>query len=645
LGLVRKSNCQSRKPIKTKKIQMKHIAIILILYIAFISHVSAQQTDVKPLQPCKTVIEGNYGKNIDLVIDNRIVAQDIDELINPFKKRNECRYWQTEFWGKWMSSAVDAYQYKPNEELKQKIDIAVRQLVATQTPEGYIGNYADTCHLRFWDVWGRKYTILGLMKWYGITKDTMALRAATRVAEHLMSETGPGKTDLYKTGNFRGMPSSTVLEPMVLLYKATKQEKYLNYCRYIIEQWENMSDGPKLISKALAFVPVSERFSIDQKDWWSWKNGQKAYEMMNCYKSMLDFHEVKPNPKYLQSVINTASDIVLNEINIAGSGTSSECWYKGKHNQTRVASNAMETCVTFTWMQLCAKLFSLTADSKWADQFELTAYNALAASMRKDGSTFMKYPPLCGLRGESDPQYGMTFLNCCIANGPRGFLLVPPMAVMHTNNKVFINFYSDLKSEVKLDGGSMTLQQFTQYPKDGDVEMIINVKKDFKFSLNLRVPEFSKSIGIKINGETITGIASKGYLSIERFWKNNDKIKVVFDMSPRIQEQDAHIAFMYGPVLLAADQRFNKEYIEEVVSLPTGQTSAQLEKLEPTNNCLMRFKAMLRMGPNPGKNGGTLRELILCDFPSAGSTWGPDSRYRVWLPLILFPYTSNNKSE
>jgi hypothetical protein len=95
---------------------------------------------------------------------------------------------------------------------------------------------------------------------------------------------------------------------------------------------------------------------------------------------------------------------------------------------------------------------------------------------------------------------------------------------------------------------------------------------------------------------------------------------------------------------LAADQRFNKEYIEEAVSLPTGQTCAQLEKLEPNNNCLMRFKTMLYMGSNLGK-GGKLQELILCDFPSAGSTWGPDSRYRVWLPLILFPYTSNKKSE
>jgi len=617
---------------------MRKITLTFFISLSFLFNIYAQQVQVESLNSCKTIIGGYYGKIIDKVIENRIMVQEVDDLINPFKERNECLYWQTEFWGKWMASAVDAYKYRPDEKLKQKIDIAVSQLLATQTPNGYIGNYADTCHLQGWDVWGRKYTMLGLLKWYEVTKDAKILRAAVLLADHLMAETGQGKADLYKTGNFRGMPSSTVLEPMVMLYKATKQEKYLNYCRYIIDQWENTPDGPRLISKALNHVPVSERFPVEEKDWWSWKNGQKAYEMMNCYKSLLDFYEIEPNPKYLEAVLNAANNIVSDEINIAGSGASYECWFNGKHKQTRAAVNVMETCVTFTWMQLCAKLFSLTADAKWVDQFEISAYNALPASMRDDGSTFMKYPSLCGHRCESYPQPGMKFLNCCIANGPRGFMVVPPLAVMKQNNKVFVNFYSELKSEVNLDvSHSLILQQSTQYPENGHVEILIGLQKDAKFSLNLRIPEFSKSTEIKINGETFAGITEKGYLKIERTWKNSDKLQITFDMNPRMIEQDASIAFMFGPAVLAADQRFNKENVDEVVSLPSGQNAAQLQMLEPENGSRLRFKTMLRMGTYLEDEAGNPRELYLCDFASAGATWQPDSRYRVWLPLILFP--------
>jgi hypothetical protein len=59
--------------------------------------------------------------------------------------------------------------------------------------------------------------------------------------------------------------------------------------------------------------------------------------------------------------------------------------------------------------------------------------------------------------------------------------------------------------------------------------------------------------------------------------------------------------------------------------------------LEPENGSRLRFKTMLRMGTYLEDEAGNPRELYLCDFASAGATWQPDSRYRVWLPLILFP--------
>ena len=119
---------------------------------------------------------------------NRILAQSVDDLVEPFKHRTETRLWQTEFWGKWFTSALLAYRYRPEPQLKQVLDSAVKKLISTQTSDGYIGNYKPENHLEQWDIWGRKYCMLGLLDYYDLNKNKDSLTAATKVADHLIKE-------------------------------------------------------------------------------------------------------------------------------------------------------------------------------------------------------------------------------------------------------------------------------------------------------------------------------------------------------------------------------------------------------------------------------------------------------------------------
>ena len=129
----------------------------------------------------------------------------------------------------------------------------------TQLPNGYIGNYSEEAQLNQWDIWGRKYTALGLIAYYDLSGDRKALDAACRVIDHLMTQVGPGKVNIVTTGNYIGMPSSSVLEPVMYLYNRTRQDKYLDFAKYIVKQWET-PEGPRLISKAIADIPVAGRF-------------------------------------------------------------------------------------------------------------------------------------------------------------------------------------------------------------------------------------------------------------------------------------------------------------------------------------------------------------------------------------------------
>lgn len=424
---------------------------------------NAQVRNTDPVRHLR--ISGYLGQRIDACIEYRVKAQDVDHLVEPFRHKEETSHWQSEFWGKWIQGAIASYRYDKDPELYKIIKNGAELLMETQLPNGYIGNYSEEAQLNQWDIWGRKYTALGLIAYYDLSGDRKALDAACRVIDHLMTQVGPGKVNIVTTGNYIGMPSSSVLEPVMYLYNRTRQDKYLDFAKYIVKQWET-PEGPRLISKAIADIPVAGRFP-HPKVWFSPENGQKAYEMMSCYEGLLELYKVTKNPLYLSVVEKTMNHIINEEINVAGSGSAFECWYGGKALQTYPTYHTMETCVTFTWMQICDRMLGLTGNSLYADQIEKAMYNALLASLKADASQIAKYSPLEGWRHEGEEQCGM-HINCCNANGPRAFAMIPRFAYQVNGRRIDVNLYAASSVEVELDKKTrVSMTQETDYPIDG----------------------------------------------------------------------------------------------------------------------------------------------------------------------------------
>jgi DUF1680 family protein len=585
-----------------------------------------------PLSSIK--INGYLGKKIDLCIDQRIKSLDFDQFVDPFRHKEETRFWQSEFWGKLMLAAISSYDYNRDPEMLKKIDGAVKGLLATQMEDGYIGNYSDSSRLQQWDVWGRKYTLLGLLSWYDLTGNKSALEASCKLADYTILQIGPGKKDIIRTGNYRGMPSCSILEPMVYLYKHTGNKKYLEFAKYIVNQWET-ADGPKLISKALDGIPVAERFP-QPKSWWSWENGEKAYEMMSCYDGLLELYRITGDQTYLKAVEGSVRSIIDTEINISGSGTAFECWYRGAEHQTEPTYHMMETCVTFTWMKLCINLLRITGDPVYADQIEKSAYNALLASMKYDGSQIAKYSPLEGIRSEGEKQCGMN-INCCNANGPRGFMLLPAFSVMGGQNELFINLYSSSKLKVPVNPKNIVvLEQVTDYPETGKVEFIITPEKSESFSISFRIPAWSQKNWLSVNGDEVTNVAPGTYQRVTRIWKRGDKISLVFEMKGNVVNLNGFQAVMRGPIVLARDTRFNDGDVDEasVISNRNNITDIKASDRKP-DDVWIAFTVPMVTGTNLEGPDRDPRTVHLCDFASAGNTWGEDSRYRVWFKKTL----------
>lgn len=583
-------------------------------------------------------LTGYLGHRLDLSYENRILAQDPDRLIAPFRNRTETSCWQSEFWGKWFTSAVLAYRYRPEARLKTVLDKAVESLLATQSPDGYIGNYAPDRHLQSWDIWGRKYCMLGLLAYYDLTTDQKALDATRRLANHLMLELKQKQVSIVRLGNHRGMAATSILEPICLLYARTGEKQYLDFANEIVNQWES-PEGPQLISKA--GVDVASRFPKPQKNWYGWEQGQKAYEMMSCYEGLLELYRLTGEEKYLRAVESTWNNIKETEINIAGSGSSVECWFHGRDHQAEPVYHYQETCVTATWIRLSQQLLRLTGQVKYADAIEQTYYNALLGALRPDGSDWAKYTPLSGQRLEGSEQCGMG-LNCCNASGPRALYTLPFTAVMENNSGMQVNFFAEGSYSLKTpDGNRVELRQETNYPASGIIKLGMTLEKPEAFSVKIRVPGWSSRMNIKVNEKDLNEGKAGSLFEIKREWRKGDVIHIETQLKGRIQNSGGdrvHQAITWGPLVLARDDRLLGPSLESILT-PQVDSSGyiQLDRVSPSNpEIWMQFDAFFL--PESYAEGGPKPIVVpLCDYASAGNSSEAYPFFKTWLPQLFDP--------
>ena len=614
-------------------------------------------------------LKGRLGERLDTMIERHVASTDADYITAPFMEKTETkRWWQTEFWGKWMHSAMPYLAYLgggtggvgTGERLRASVERGMDRILSSQEECGYIGNYPDALRCgEGWDVWGMKYTMMGLLHYYdgelgsgNGDRGKRALEAAKKLCDYVISEIGPnGKRgrELWQTGNWSGYASSSILEPVMWLYKRVAArdgkdaaQKYLDFASYIVKGMTEPENGPRLLDMALNGVSVADRNGPGFKANGEWayvcKHGRsKAYEMMSCYQGMLEYYEVTGRKDLFDAALKSAEDIVKEEINLAGGCACSEAWFHGAGKQHLPYLRLQETCVTTTWMRLCEKLLELTDDSKWADQIERTFCNAYLAAMKADGSEFAGYTPLSGNRYHGQHHCYM-HTDCCTANGPRGFLCFLRELFTTRGDKATFNFYSSALVKGELSGGrKVAFDMYSLYPRRDYARIVSHTEGVGSVQMRLRIPAWSAKTSVKLNGKALDGVAAGGYFCIDREWKLGDIVEVQFDMPVVAHVLDHHVAFTRGPVLLARDSRFGDGDMAEPIrrGVKDAQTMPTFAAVRvPTDDMWMAFSATLPLGSHHENPEGALPTTVFfCDYASAGNTWTRDNYYCTWFPM------------
>jgi DUF1680 family protein len=549
-------------------------------------------------------VNGWLGEKLKVNTEKRLHKVDEDALLAGFINRPGSHSWIGEHIGKFLEAACNAYANNGDPMLKIQIDRSVQQLIAAQLGDGYLGTYQMDSHWTSWDVWSHKYNLVGLLRYYELSGFKPALTAAEKIGDILANIFGDesGKRDIISAGAHVGMAATSVLDPMTDLYRFTGNQKYLDFCYYLIKSYNNPR-GPRIISTLDSLGRVDKVANA------------KAYEMLTNLVGIAKLYRITNDEQFLKPVVTAWTDIVANRLYITGTASSFEHFHDNHVLPAESNSNMGEGCVTTTWIQFNYQLFSIFGEMKYLDELERTASNHLTGAEDPQTGGVSYYTPLMGRK-----PYGKN-ITCCMSSVPRGIAMIPLFANGTIGQTPTFLLYQPGTYKT-VAGKEKTAVEFithTQFPADGKVSITVIPSRSANFRILLRKPYWADDFTITVNGakqESGSDVAS-----IERTWEKGDKIEIRFKMPVKVLDGNIsypdHIALQRGSQILVFDQNLNKIKAKDI-SLNASSINPEVADSTVLPKGWVGTQAYL---VNAEVNG-TPEKVILVPYADAGQTGG-----------------------
>lgn len=213
-----------------------------------------------------------------------------------------------------------------------------------------------------------------------------------------------------------------------------------------------------------------------------------------------------------------------------------------------------ETCNTYNMLRLSMMLFQNSLDVNYIDYYERALYNHILSSQQPERGGFVYFTSMRPghYRVYSQPE---TSFWCCVGSGLENHTKYGELIYAHTKDDLYVNLFIASKLNWKEKG--LTLIQNTNFPDEASTVFKLELKKSQSFTLKVRSPKWVDGgvMKVSVNGKNIVTKVENGYISINRLWKNGDKVNVQLPMALQLEQlpdKSEYYSFVYGPIVLAA---------------------------------------------------------------------------------------------
>lgn len=576
---------------------------------------TAQPDAAELLAPAAVQLSGWLGQRVRVNAKGRLPAVDTAPLLAGYHDKPGSHPWIGEHVGKWLHAATLAWANNGDEALRAKLDQVATELMGTQEADGYLGTYVPEKRFGIypeadWDVWSHKYCLIGLLTYHQHTGNAAALQASRKTGDLLLA-TFPAQRSILTAGTHMGMAATSVLEPMVLLYRLTADPRYLAFARYLVAAWDE-DGGPAIVKSLLAGRPVNQVANA------------KAYEMLSNLVGLCELARVTGERAHVEASLKAWQDIASERLFPTGTTSQWEHFQPDGVKRGDVAAHVGETCVTTTWVQFNLALLQLTGEARFGDELERSFYNHLAAAQHPQGHDWCYFTALEG-RKRYDKD-----ITCCHSSGPRGMALAPQATYLRAQSEgldqLLVNTFDSSTATLTLGGQTVHIELRSGFPRRGQATLHLRMAVPATFAIKLRSPAWAQPMAVA------GASATDGWLALPaRIWRDGDQIPISFALGGHTLRGEranaGRAALRWGPFMLAYEQDAN-------LSLPPAQRFALgrgIARLQARPGKRLVFDAPVARQPAASEVAPetvATRGARFLTFADVGAERG---LYRVWL--------------
>jgi DUF1680 family protein len=576
--------------------------------------------------------------------------------------------WQDAWSYKWIEAAACIYRTTDDKWLDERMDEAIEIISRAQESDGYIASQITAQgkkrfqNPREHEVYTMGHLITAAVIHHRMTGKDSLLNVAIRTADFLCRTLGVS-VEPYFAHN----PSAIM--GLAELYRTTGRRKYLDCAKLIVDK-RGANPRPMNIFQQQPGINstdlIQDRVPLRQETEVVGHNVFFTY----LFAGATDIYLETGDETLREALLRLWQDLTGRKMCINGGVSPMGQGLSHSHPVVEAVGpayflpNALaynETCGQIGNFMWNYRMLCCEAEACYADTMELSIYNGILSGIGTDGESWFYRNPLRRYDSEYSPSGHNDMVQraqpgrrqiCCPTNLLRTIAELQSYFYSLSEGGIWIHHYggNEFSCSITPDA-NLNLEQRTEYPWDGKIEITMREVVGGPFFIKARIPGWVEAASIKVNGAQVdTDVKPGTYATIERNWAAGDTIEIDLPMParlmhahPRAEQLRNQVAVMRGPVLyclesidLPGDVDLNGVYIPSDISLspvpasdlPFGIRALQGEGVYRRE---APWKAELYRGLQPV----SLESIPLRLVPYfAWANRGP-SAMSVWLPVRL----------
>lgn len=516
---------------------------------------------------------------------------------------------------KWLEAASYALSRRSDPDLEARVEYVVSLLEGAQSDDGYLNSYFSlhapedrwTNLTYMHELYSAGHLFEAAVAHHEATGGSRLLDVATAFADHIV--------DVFAESD--GAPGHQGVElALVRLYRCTGQRRYLDLAKSFLD--ERGGDDSRFAREmadpdsALCTDAIYEEYRdllFDEDGTYDGKHIQDhlpvrdqstavghAVRATYMYAAMADVAMETGDEALAAAAERIWTNAVGKRMYVTG-GLGNDHGNEGFTSDYDLPNDTAyaETCAAVGSIGWNHRMSRLTGEGKYGDLVERTLYNALLAGVSLDGTEFFYANPLES-DGESHPLEHVSEVRfplqrrewydtpCCPPNVARLLASLGEYLYLIDDDELSVELYVGSSVRTSVAGSPVTVEQTTDYPWDGTVEISVRTDSPVEMTVRPRIPAWCSNPSIAIEDETVTPDVEGGHVELRRTWTDGDTLTLELPMPvrqvearPEVTAAAGRVALQRGPVVYCLEGVDNDVALENVCLREDAEFSTEYD--------------------------------------------------------------------